>query len=412
MYQSPISPLAYVKRNPVSIFLSPVTESEILKIINELKLSKQGISEIPVKLFKEISLYIIPALRLIINDCFSEGVYPECLKQASIIPIFKSGDPLSIENYRPISILPFFNKIFETTIYNRINDFVSKCKLISPEQFGFQKNRSTEQAITCFSENIYDTLNKKESAISVFIDFSKAFETVNHSILLDKLEAYGIRGIALDLISSYLSNRRHVTRIGGHVSSPKVVNISVPQGSNLGPIFFILYVNDLLNISSLFSSILFADDLTLNFRHSNLETLVRNCNSEIQKLIEWTQCNRLTINHSKSFFMFISNRFRYYHPLILLNNAPLKQCMSGKFLGVIVDDSLNFKLHIDYISNKVSKSIGILFKLKDYLPQSTLVSLYYSFIYPYLIYCNLVWGGTYSSHLGKLIKLQKKRLEL
>ena len=161
MYQSPISPLAYVKRNPVSIFLSPVTESEILKIINELKLSKQGISEIPVKLFKEISLYIIPALRLIINDCFSEGVYPECLKQASIIPIFKSGDPLSIENYRPISILPFFNKIFETTIYNRINDFVSKCKLISPEQFGFQKNRSTEQAITCFSENIYDTLNKK-----------------------------------------------------------------------------------------------------------------------------------------------------------------------------------------------------------------------------------------------------------
>ena len=180
--------------------------------------------------------------------------------------------------------------------------------MIVPEQFGFQKGISTETAISHFIEKVYCSLDGKKTSTAVFVDFCKAFETVNHDILLKKIHQYGFRGKPLELLSSYLSNRTHVTRIGGYVSSTKPVTMSVPQGSHLGPILFLLYVNDIPNISDSFSPILFADDLTLNFTCENENYLVENCNREIDKLVSWTQINRLTINYDKTFFLIITNK--------------------------------------------------------------------------------------------------------
>ena len=407
-----ISPFDLVRTNSQTLILNPVGNEEISKIISNLKPSKQKRDEISVESLKEICPYIAPIISTIVNECFSQGIYPDCLKLACITPIFKTGNPLEVENYRPISILSLFNKIFEKSIYNRLSNFATQCKIIVPQQFGFQKGLSTELAVTNFTEKIYNALNKKEMSVALFVDLSKAFDTVNHRILLKKLEMYGVRGKALDLFTSYLSNRKHVTRIADCTSSPKPINLSVPQGTHLAPLLFLLYINDLPHISNLIEPILFADDLTISFSGREIHQIENICNSEINKIVTWTQSNRLSINYNKTFSIFISNQSSLHTPNIVLNGNTVQFFPSGKFLGVTIDEKLNFKQHIDLISKKVSKSIGIIYKLNSYLPKSKLVSLYYTFIYPYLLYCNVVWGGTFSTHLEPLFRLQKRAIRV
>ena len=248
------------------------------------------------------------------------------------------------------------------------------------------------------------------------IDFQKAFDTINHSILLSKLEIYGIRGLPLQLISNYLQNRHTIVKINNAFSSPKPLHLGLPQGSVLSPILFLLYINDLPNISTSFKPILFADDTTLCFNNPDLSILNETCNSELEKFFSWTICNRLSINYDKTFIISVSNLFTNTNLPntgdIILNGSAIKTENSCKFLGVFIDKKMKFDVHIQYISKKISKNIGILFRIRDLVPHQVLKSLYYSYIYPYLYYCIVVWGGTFDVHLNPLKILQKKAIRI
>ena len=256
-------------------------------------------------------------------------------------------------------------------------------------------------------------MNDRNINLSVFVDLQKAFDTVNHSILIRKLEQYGIRGLPLALISDYLCNRTQRVKIFNSFSSVRPVNLGIPQGSILGPILFLLYINDLPNISNVFFPVLFADDTTITFCDKFPNIFVNKCNADLEKLNSWTISNRLSINTEKTFYIVITNQIiDQPFPNVILNNEIIQMAQSGKFLGVILDHKMKFNLHINAICRKISKSIGILFKLRDYLPLPKLICLYYTFIYPYLIYCNLVWGSTFETHLKPLIILQKKVIRI
>ena len=262
-------------------------------------------------------------------------------------------------------------------------------------------------------DRIISALEKGHFTIGIFLDFSKAFDTVNHNILLSKLKKYEIREVANDWIKIYLSNRQQYSFIGNHKSNLLQIKCGVPQGSILGPLLFLIYINDLPNFSSQLTSILFADDSNLFSDGPNLHDLQTKINNELPKLVEWLKANRLSLNIGKTHLMVFSPR---KNPVlkaeIFIDGKLLDIVTKTKFLGLILDNNLNWKSHALYLSTKMSKSIGILSLARKFLNQKTLLQLYYSFIYPYFTYCNLAWGNASDTALWPIFKIQKLAIRL
>ena len=206
-------------------------------------------------------------------------------------------------NYRPISLLPFFSKLFEWLMYNRLIDFIEKHHLLYQFQFGFRKNHSTFMALVILLEKVTEALDNSEFAICILIDIRKAFDTVEHNILMQKLHHYGIRGNALQWFNSYLSNRQQYVNYNNTSSDMKLITCGVPQGSILGPLLFLLYINDIASVSSILFCTLFADDTTLFYSSKNLQELSDVVNNELSQMIEWLNANRLSLNINKTHFM-------------------------------------------------------------------------------------------------------------
>ena len=309
--------------------------------------------------------------------------------------------------------MPYISKIFEKCIYDRLLYFFINRDVISAQQFGFLPNKSTLDALNSFMEFQYDALNSKQYSINVFIDLTKAFDTIDHKILLGKLEKYGVRGLPLKLIQTYISDRMYRVNLGAETSSLNTSNIGTAQGSILAPLFFIIYVNDLPNFLDQSYPILYADDTTLCFRNSSFQSAIDQCNRELYKLSQWCSMNKLTINLNKTCYMVITNRsICNVNPIIKIKNNLIKCVQSHKFLGIKIDNRLKFDQHIADISVKISKSIGILFKLSNVLPSSTLLSIYNSLVHSHLMYCNAIWGGTHDVHIHPLFMLQKKCIRI
>ena len=333
------------------------------------------------------------------------------MKLAKVIPIFKKGDPCNVCNYRPISLLTSISKILEKIVYSRTIKFLKVNNIFCETQFGFREKHNTSHAILTFLDKVARATDNHDHTIGVLFDFSKAFDTINHDILLYKLCHYGIRGIALKWFESYLCNRQQFVCINNSNSSVKNVCCGVPQGSILGPLLFILYINDFRNSSKLLSFLLFADDSNIFYSHHDPQLLLNTLNTELLIVADWIKSNKLSLNLDKTNYMLFSNAIDYLPGQIMFDNIPLKRVHYSKFLGIIIDEDLTWKPHINNVCTIVSRNIGIINKLKLCFPKTTLLTLYYALIYPYLNYGILAWGNACKTLLDRILLLQKKSPE-
>ena len=287
-----------------TFFIFPTTAQEIEDIINNLDPSKSsGIYHFPIDLIKLIAKQIAVPLETIANDSFKTGCFPDKLKIQMIIPLHKNGSKLNVSNFRPISLLPVFSKIIEKLMLSRLKSYLDKHKIIYEHQYGFQKGKSTTLALLSLLFKIIESFENKMYTSVVFLDFAKAFDTVNLNILLEKLSHYGFRGTSLKWFMSYLIGRHQLVSINGTQSAKLMVNTGVPQGSILGPILFLMYINDLPNAADILKLYLFADDTSLSYSSKSIEDLEYSLNSNLTKINEWLLCNKLSLNISKSNFV-------------------------------------------------------------------------------------------------------------
>ena len=286
--------------------------------------------------------------------------------------------------------------------------FLDKHKVLSNTQFGFRKNMSTETALLNYINYIHKQLDEYKHTISIFLDLSKAFDVIDHSILETKLEHYGFRGKFLEFLLSFIKDRQYFVHVNGINSDCRTVNIGVPQGSTLGPLLFLLYINDMISCSLKLFFSQFADDSTITYSSSSYEDAKKTIENEFKLVLEWLAANKLIININKTHFMVYTNKSRPQSIPITVNNHTINETSETKFLGVMFDNKLTWNAHIKYISQKIGKSVALLKMLKFTFPTTVLKSLYYSLVYPYFNYCNTIWGGAACSQLTPLILLQKK----
>lgn len=408
-----------------SIYFQPTTENELLSIINNMKNKRSsGLDEWSNFLLKKCSSHLVKPLCHIINLSLNEGYFPQSLKIAKIIPIYKKGPKTEIENYRPIALLSVFSKVIEKVVHDRTTAFINKFKILSNSQNGFQKGKSTSNAIQNVIEEIYEKLENKEQCVGIFLDLSKAFDLVDHSILINKLSKYGIRGTPLKWFESYLQNRKQLVEIEyldsksklNKISHSKLQNIDygVPQGSILGPLLFLLYINDLVecceNVNAKFS--LFADDTNVLISGKNKQQLQANTNFITEQVTTWFEENKLLINKSKSIAIGFHHKLNRNvdFPDLYLGSDRITYATNIKFLGVFINNNLEWGSHVDCLSKKLSQICFAIYTLRSSVNIDILRISYFAYFNSLLSYGITFWGK--SNHCSRIFQIQKKVIRI
>ena len=399
-----------------SFFWLDVTEIEIFNIIKSLDSNKaNGYDNISVKILKKINSHVCKVISELINQSYYESKYPDSLKLAKVIPIFKSGSKKLPGNYRPISILSNLNKIIEKVIYNRLYSFFTKNNILNSSQFGFREGHSTTMALSEFVEGVLKKFDKGEAVCAVLLDLSKAFDTVDRRILLNKLECYGIRGKMQSLIKSYLDQRKQFVNFSGYESTCEKIDVGVPQGSVLGPLLFLVHINDLQNNTNL-KILNFADD-TLLYRTFEKKTYLQdneNLNLELQKVSNWLKENKLKLNVDKTrTILFHPGKSVFWKNLnfeVKIGKTAVKMVKSYKYLGVIIDNNLNWTEHIEMVKSKLLKAIGVLYKTRYFLNENSLYLIFNSLFMSHIRYGLLCWGRTNKTKTNEINVLINKAI--
>ena len=395
-----------------SMFIRPIDDDEVFDMLKKLDKSKSsGPNSIPTNLLKDHAAAFVLPLKLAINQSFVEGKFPDLLKIAKVCPVFKKGERNLRENYRPISLLSNLSKIFERAMHTRLYSFIEEFDSFYDLQYGFRKKYSTDHALLSIVEEIRQNLDNGLFSCGVFVDLEKAFDTVNHKNLLAKLEHYGVRSVANDWFRSYLSNRSQLVDLGNDASSSKNVTCGVPQGSILGPLLFLLYINDMRHALKFSVVHHFADDTNLLYSHKNQKILRKNINTDLELLFQWLCANRLSLNVKKTeFIIFRPARTSLKDRVTLtLNGCKIFESTKVKYLGIILDPRLTWKHHIFELSKKLSRSVGMLYNMKKLgCDDKILLSLYYSLFQSHLGYGLAAWGS--SVFAKNLFVIQKRAI--
>uniref|UniRef100_A0A3Q3LLQ2 Reverse transcriptase domain-containing protein n=1 Tax=Labrus bergylta TaxID=56723 RepID=A0A3Q3LLQ2_9LABR len=345
----------FIDINPKSMFLTAVEESEIIEIVYKCKnKTSTDYNDIDMRIVKQVIHGIAKPLTHICNLSFKTGKFPRKMKIAKVIPLYKTGDKHHFTNYRPVSLLPQFSKILEKLFADRLNKFINKHNLLTDSQYGFRPNRSTSLAVIELIEKITNSLDQKNYAAGVFIDLKKAFDTINHDRLINKLERYGIRGVVLNWLRSYLHNRQQFVKLGEYTSSCLDIACGVPQGSVLSPFLFILYINDICKTSNILQFVLFADDTNIFCTGEDLQQLLELITSEMSKLKRWFDNNKLSLNLSKTKIMLFGNCNLNNDVNVKIDGVNIERVYVNKFLGVTIDHKLCWKPHIKHVKSKLS----------------------------------------------------------
>lgn len=390
----------------------PATTDEIRKIIEQLDTNTScGIDGISTKSVKCIQNLIVTPLTNCINDCLARGVFPDSLKIAKVTPIHKSGDKSDPCNYRPISVLPVISKIFEKVIYTRIEKYLDTRKILYKKQYGFRPRSNTLSASIDLVTKIKNKIDEKQIVLGIFIDLKKAFDTISHKIMLEKLLEIGITGRAHDILSSYFQNRKQIVKIGPHQSTSSLITFGVPQGSILGPLLFLIYINNLQHIGLTADITLYADDTCLFYFGHSIKTLTSKAQNDLNLLNNWFLSNTLTINTTKTNFVIFAAKNKKIHDFdkIYINHEIIKEKSHEKYLGLILDRQLNWKQHIDKIKAKLTSLTGIIRNIAKCLPRKVKYIIYNSLIKPHIDYLIEIWGTAAKSNL-EIVQIAQNKL--
>ena len=405
--------LQKVNSNASSIYLSPLTPIELEKIIDQLhpKLSS-GLDDVNNKIIKELKEHIVIPLTIIFNNSITEGIFPQKMKTAKIVPLYKSKERNLTTNYRPISLLITISKLLEKVIYSRVYNFLCATNQLYVSQYGFRKMHSCEHAVGELIASITKGIEKGKYTAGIFLDLSKAFDMLEHKVVYMKLEKYGLRGNCLNWFKSYLSDRSLVVecRTGSAktVSNSYPVQYGTPQGSCLGPLIFLIFCNDLQRHLTFLSCIQFADDTTLYITHSNIN-YIRSCiDIDLATLQDWFLSNKLTLNIGKSVCVLFGQKPGTNTNLqISLGNERIPQVKSIKFLGMWIDDSLSWNEHVTKVILKLKSRLHLLKMGKNFLSKHALRVLYFAQIHSIMTYGIVMWGSLASqADLNKIQRIQ------
>lgn len=405
-----IIPFPPILMNEKTLFFFPTDEVEISNIIQKLKSKTGGVDGLHADVLKTTAPYIASPLAFIINTALSQGMCPNHFKKAEVCPVYKGGQKRLLTNYRPIALISNLAKVYEKVLFKRIYGFATKNNLISAKQFGFLKGKGTSDAIALLSNNIYNKLAKSTPMAAVFLDYSKAFDTVNHTMLLSKLYNMGIRGTSLSQLQSYLVNRSQVCKVNGVFSNPVLINTGVPQGSILGPLLFILYINDLLDLQEDILS--YADDTVVMLSSTTWNELQLRLTQKLDIIYSWLHQNKLILNTGKSMYITFGNYKDSVpeHTSISINNTELLRVGSCKYLGVEYDSHMKWEVHINKTVNRLKYLIYVFARLKQTLSTNQLLQVYYGLFNSVALYGIIGWGGAYDASLNPLIRLQNRIL--
>ena len=403
------------RANNSTFLFAQVSESTVLSEICRLKSGKAvGLDNIPPRLLKDAAGIICKPITAIINASLSQSKVLEDWKAAYVIPLYKKGKKGktdNIDNYRPISILPVISKLLERTVHSQLVKYLQENHLLSPYQCGFRKQHSTTFAALSFADTIKRNIDQGLMTGAVFVDLRKAFDTIGHSLLLKKLSSIGIKGKELKWFEDYLKDRTQTVGVGGVSSDPLSITSGVPQGSILGPLLFVLHVNDLPHSIRHCNVLMYADDTVLFCAGQNTSVIQETLNQDLSNISAWLQDNSLFLNTTKTETMLFGThaklaKFKDFN--ININGLSIKRVYEFMYLGVIFDDTISWTSHIKYIVSRAGKRLGMLSRLRRNLTVHAANTLYLSFIRPIFDYCDSVWNCCGSVNASTIDNFQRR----